>query len=108
MKEVWEVEQPLDRVIHSMGWPLRFAAKYREFGGCFIYPMGEDKVSIGFVAGLDYRDARFSVHDALQEFKTHPLVSEDPRGRQARGLGRQDDPVRRLLGDARAALGARA
>jgi electron-transferring-flavoprotein dehydrogenase len=32
------------------------------------------KVSIGFVTGLDYTDARFSVHDVLQEFKTHPLV----------------------------------
>jgi electron-transferring-flavoprotein dehydrogenase len=74
VKEVWEVKQPLDRVIHSMGWPLRFRAKYREFGGCFIYPMGEDKVSIGFVAGLDYRDATFSVHDTLQMFKTHPKV----------------------------------
>ena len=74
VKEVWEVKQPLDRVVHSMGWPLRFRAKYREFGGCFIYPMGEDKVSIGFVAGLDYRDATFSVHDTLQMFKTHPKV----------------------------------
>ena len=74
VKEVWEVKQPLDRVVHSMGWPLRFGAKYREFGGCFIYPMGEDKVSIGFVAGLDYRDATFSVHDTLQLFKTHPKV----------------------------------
>jgi electron-transferring-flavoprotein dehydrogenase len=74
VKEVWEVKQPLDRVIHSMGWPLRMGAKYREFGGCFIYPMGEDKVSIGFVAGLDYRDATFSVHDTLQMFKTHPKV----------------------------------
>jgi electron-transferring-flavoprotein dehydrogenase len=74
VKEVWEVEQPLDRVIHTMGWPLRLPAKYREFGGSFIYPMGEDKVSLGLVAGLDYRDAAFSVHDALQEFKTHPMV----------------------------------
>ena len=76
VKEVWEVKKPLDRVIHSMGWPLRFGAKYREFGGCFIYPMGEDKVSIGFVAGLDYRDATFSVHDTLQLFKTHPKVKK--------------------------------
>ena len=76
VKEVWEVKQPLDRVIHSMGWPLRFGAKYREFGGCFIYPMGEDKVSIGFVAGLDYRDATFSVHDTLQLFKQHPKVKK--------------------------------
>jgi electron-transferring-flavoprotein dehydrogenase len=74
VKEVWEVQKPLDRVIHTMGWPLRFGAKYREFGGSFVYPMGEDRVSIGFVAGLDYRDATFSVHDVLQEFKTHPMI----------------------------------
>ena len=74
VKEVWEVKQPLDRVIHTMGWPLRLPAKYREFGGSFVYPMGEDKVSIGLVAGLDYRDATFSVHDVLQEFKTHPMI----------------------------------
>jgi electron-transferring-flavoprotein dehydrogenase len=74
VKEVWEVTKPLDRVIHTMGWPLRFGAKYREFGGSFVYPMGEDKVSIGFVAGLDYKDATFSVHDVLQEFKQHPMI----------------------------------
>ena len=74
VKEVWEVTKPLDRVIHSMGWPLRLRAKYREFGGSFVYPMGEDKVALGFVAGLDYRDATFSVHDVLQEFKTHPMI----------------------------------
>jgi electron-transferring-flavoprotein dehydrogenase len=61
-------------VIHTMNWPLRPSAKYREFGGSFIYPMGEDKVSMGLVVGLDYRDATFSVHDAFQEFKTHPMV----------------------------------
>jgi electron-transferring-flavoprotein dehydrogenase len=74
VKEVWEVKQPLDRVIHSMGWPLRLRAKYREFGGSFVYPMGEDRVSMGFVAGLDYRDATFSVHDTLQLFKQHPMI----------------------------------
>jgi electron-transferring-flavoprotein dehydrogenase len=74
VKEVWEVQKPLDRVIHTMGWPLRFAPKYREFGGSFVYPMGEDKVSLGFVAGLDYRDATFSVHDVVQEFKGHPMI----------------------------------
>src|SRR3989440_2075465 len=74
VKEVWEVQKPLDRVIHTMGWPLRFGAKYREFGGSFIYPMGEDRVSMGLVVGLDYRDATFSVHDAFQQFKLHPKV----------------------------------
>src|SRR6266498_384852 len=38
-KEVWRGAEPLDRVIHTMGWPLRAAARYREFGGSFIYPM---------------------------------------------------------------------
>ena len=74
VKEVWEVEKPLDRVIHTMGWPLRKRAKWNEFGGSFIYPMGEDKVCIGLVVGLDYTDATFSCHDALQELKTHPFV----------------------------------
>jgi electron-transferring-flavoprotein dehydrogenase len=74
VKEVWKVPEPLDRVIHTMGWPLRKRARWNEFGGSFIYPMGEDHVSLGLVVGLDYTDATFSVHDALQELKTHPFV----------------------------------
>jgi electron-transferring-flavoprotein dehydrogenase len=74
VKEVWRVPRPLDRVIHTMGWPLRPQAKYREFGGSFIYPMGDDMVSIGMVVGLDYRDPRLNPHDLLQILKTHPTV----------------------------------
>ena len=74
VKEVWNVEKPLDRVIHTMGWPLRGAKRYREFGGSFIYPMGEDRVTLGMVVGLDATDATLSVHDLLQELKTHPKV----------------------------------
>ena len=74
VKEVWKVAKPLREVVHTMGWPLRGGRKYREFGGSFIYPMGEDMVSIGLVVGLDYRDAELSVHDLLQELKTHPRV----------------------------------
>jgi electron-transferring-flavoprotein dehydrogenase len=74
VKEVWKVAKPLDRVIHTMGWPLRPQARYREFGGSFIYPMGNDMVALGMVVGLDYRDASLSVHDLLQELKTHPFV----------------------------------
>jgi electron-transferring-flavoprotein dehydrogenase len=92
VKEIWEVKQPLDRVIHTMGWPLRFAAKYREFGGSFMYPMGEDRVSLGFVVGLDYKDARFSVHDALQQMKTHPLFAERLEGGKRVGWGAKTIP----------------
>jgi electron-transferring-flavoprotein dehydrogenase len=74
VKEVWKVPRKLDRVIHTMGWPLRTAAKYREFGGSFIYPMGDDMLTIGMVVGLDYRDVELSAHDLLQELKTHPKI----------------------------------
>lgn len=74
VKEVWRVPRPLRRIVHTLGWPLRAAAGYGEFGGSFIYPMGEELVSIGFVAGLEARDVEFSVHDLLQELKTHRLV----------------------------------
>ena len=74
VKEVWQVEKPLDRVIHTLGWPLRYGSKWHEFGGSWIYPMGSDRVSIGFVVGLDYTDATVSPHDLLQLFKTSKLV----------------------------------
>jgi electron-transferring-flavoprotein dehydrogenase len=92
VKEVWDVQKPLDRVIHTAGWPLRFSPKYREFGGSFIYPMGEDKISLGLVAGLDYRDARFSAHDALQQLKTHPLVAKLLEGGKRVGWGAKTIP----------------
>jgi len=74
VKEVWKVARPLDRVIHTMGWPLRPQARYREFGGSFIYPMGPGLLTIGMVVGLDYRDVELSVHDLLQELKLHPRI----------------------------------
>ncbi len=74
VKEVWKVAKPLGDVVHTMGWPLRGGRKFREFGGSFIYPMGDDMVTVGMVVGLDYRDAELSVHDLLQELKTHPRV----------------------------------
>jgi electron-transferring-flavoprotein dehydrogenase len=92
VKEVWRVEQPLRRVIHTMGWPLRGGARYREFGGSFVYPMGDDHVSLGMVVGLDYRDAELSVHDLLQELKTHPLVRGVLDGGERVGWGAKTIP----------------
>jgi electron-transferring-flavoprotein dehydrogenase len=74
VKEVWKVPKPLRSLVHTMGWPLRTRARYREFGGSFIYPMGDDMLTIGMVVGLDYRDVELSPHDLLQELKTHPKV----------------------------------
>jgi electron-transferring-flavoprotein dehydrogenase len=92
VKEVWEVEKPLDRVIHTLGWPLRWRPKYKEAGGSFIYPMGEDKVCIGLVVGLDTSDATFSTHDALQELKTHPFVKKILEGGKRVGWGAKTIP----------------
>lgn len=73
VKEIWEVPHPPEEVIHTMGWPLRGAKKYNEFGGSFLYPMGGNLISLGLVVGLGYRNACTSVHDLLQLMKTHPF-----------------------------------
>ena len=92
VKEVWKVAKPLDRVIHTMGWPLRTAAKYREFGGSFVYPMGDDMLTIGIVVGLDYRDVELSAHDLLQELKTHPKIRGLLEGGERVGWGAKTIP----------------
>jgi len=69
VKELWETKRPLDRVIHTLGWPLPGDA----FGGSWMYPLEPNLVSLGLVVGLDYRDARLDVHRLLQEMKLHPL-----------------------------------
>lgn len=92
VKEIWEVPKPLDRVIHTMNWPLRMSPKYNEFGGSFIYPMGEDKLCIGMVVGLDTTDATFSCHDALQQLKTHPFIRKLLEGGKRVGWGAKTIP----------------
>ncbi len=70
VKEVWQVKRPLDRVIHTLGWPLPNDA----FGGTWMYPLGPDLISLGLVVGLDYRQAGLDAHELLQRLKLHPLV----------------------------------
>lgn len=69
VKEVWQVKRPLDRIIHTLGWPLPRDA----FGGSFMYPLGPSQVAVGLVVGLDYDSARLDVHELLQRMKLHPL-----------------------------------
>src|SRR4029079_12161701 len=57
--------------MHTMGYPL----KMEEFGGAFIYALPDGVVSVGFVAGLDYRDPMFDPHLTFQRFKQHPFVA---------------------------------
>ena len=72
VKELWETRQTLDRVIHTVGWPLPKDA----FGGSFVYPLEPNLIALGLVVGLDYRDAALDVHVLLQQFKHHPLMRE--------------------------------
>ena len=69
VKELWRTGKPLDRVIHTMGWPLPTDA----FGGSFMYPLEPNLAALGLVVGLDYRDAALDVHVLLQRMKGHPL-----------------------------------
>src|SRR3712207_369540 len=73
MKELWEI--PKERhtpglVWHSVGWPLPSDT----YGGSWLYMLGENLVSIGFVVGLDYPNPWLSPFDEFQRFKTHPEV----------------------------------
>lgn len=76
VKELWEVKEPLRSVVHTMGWPL----SQDVFGGSFMYPQGENLVSLGLVVGLDYRDASLDVHELLQRMKGHPLFEKQLTG----------------------------
>jgi electron-transferring-flavoprotein dehydrogenase len=81
IKELWDVPAgrlPGGTVMHTLGYPL----DQKEFGGGFIYAMSDTRLSVGFVAGLDYADPGFDPHVAFQQFKLHPLVSELLRGGQ--------------------------
>jgi electron-transferring-flavoprotein dehydrogenase len=85
---VWEVKRPLDRVIHTLGWPLPTDA----FGGSFLYPLGPNQVSLGLVVGLDYHDAALDVHQLLQRMKLHPLFQEVLEGGQMLEWGAKTIP----------------
>ena len=81
IKELWEVPAgrlPGGTVMHTLGYPL----DQKEFGGGFVYAMSDTRLSVGFVAGLDYEDPTFDPHVAFQQFKLHPSISALLRGGQ--------------------------
>src|SRR5262249_54324668 len=57
-------------VAHTMGYPL----DSHTFGGGFLYGFAEDRVSIGLVVGLDYRDPFLDPHGLFQKMKEHPWI----------------------------------
>ena len=76
VKEIWKVPEgniEAGTVKHTFGYPLK---DREEFGGGFIYGLTDNRVAIGLVVGLDYKDPSFDVHAAMQIWKTHPYVSK--------------------------------
>lgn len=69
VKELWETEQPLDTVVHTLGWPV----PHDVFGGSFLYPLEPNLVALGLVVGLDYPELSLDVHVLLQRMKEHPF-----------------------------------
>jgi electron-transferring-flavoprotein dehydrogenase len=88
VKEIWETKQPLDVVVHTLGWPLPADA----FGGSFMYPLGPGQIALGLVVGLDYHDAALDIHELLQRMKLHPLFRRYLEGGQLLEWGAKTIP----------------
>jgi electron-transferring-flavoprotein dehydrogenase len=75
IKELWDVQTgriETGYVAHMLGWPLTPDL----YGGGWIYGLRDNRVSVGLVVGLEYRNPLFDPHEAFQKFKTHPFVSK--------------------------------
>ena len=57
--------------IHTLGYPLGLNTP----GGGFIYRMGDQRISIGFLAGLGYEDPFLDFEELFYRFKRHPFVA---------------------------------
>ena len=63
-------------VLHTFGYPLGLATK----GGGFLYKMKDNRVSLGFVLGLEYEDPLLEPYQAFLSFKKHPLIADIIKG----------------------------
>jgi electron-transferring-flavoprotein dehydrogenase len=88
VKEIWKVKKAPDYIAHTLGYPLPKDC----FGGSFLYPMSDDHVAIGIVAGMDYRNPKLDVHLQLQHMKQHPLFKEILSGGQCVEWGAKTIP----------------
>jgi electron-transferring-flavoprotein dehydrogenase len=73
VKELWEVAPDKAKpglVVHTAGWPMDKST----FGGGFLYHLEGNKVTLGFVVGLDYTNPYLSPFEEMQRWKTHPAI----------------------------------
>ena len=91
-KETWIVPEGRTRpghVEHSFGWPLE---NIRDGGG-FVYHAGDNRLYVGFIVSLAYRNPWLHPFAEFQRFKQHPavrplLAGGSPVGFGARAISR--------------------
>ncbi len=74
IKEIWDIPKEQHKpghTLHSIGWPL----DTKTYGGSWLYHYGDNKVSLGFVTGLDYANPHLSPFEEMQRWKTHPSIA---------------------------------
>ncbi|KAB0471123.1 electron transfer flavoprotein-ubiquinone oxidoreductase [Ralstonia insidiosa] len=86
IKELWEI--PADKakpglVVHTAGWPMNSDT----YGGGFLYHLEGNKVTLGFVTGLDYKNPWLSPFEEMQRWKTHPAIRAHIEGGKRLGYG---------------------
>jgi electron-transferring-flavoprotein dehydrogenase len=69
--------------VHTAGWPI----VDQTFGGGFLYQLGDNKVTLGFVVGLDYSNPFMSPFEEMQRWKTHPAIRAHIEGGKRIGYG---------------------
>ena len=97
VKELWEIDPARHKpgfVLHTAGWPM----KSDTYGGAFLYHMEDNKVTLGFITGLDYSNPYLSPFEEMQRWKTHPNIRYYLEGDEAKGI----KPAKRLGYGARA------
>jgi electron-transferring-flavoprotein dehydrogenase len=86
VKELWEIPPEQARpglVVHSAGWPM----DEHTYGGGFLYHLEGNKVTLGFVTGLDYQNPWLSPFEEMQRWKTHPAIRAHIEGGKRIGYG---------------------
>lgn len=79
IKELWEIDPAKAKpglVVHTSGWPIQDES----FGGGFLYHLEGNKVTLGFVLGLDYKNPWMSPFEEMQRWKTHPAIKAHLEG----------------------------
>ena len=86
IKELWEIDPAQARpglVVHTAGWPL----DTHTYGGGFLYHLADNKVTLGFVVGLDYSNPWLAPFEEMQRWKTHPAIRAHLEGGKRIGYG---------------------